>query len=76
MSRNVKSLLGRLWTGLVDLLPGGGIGDDVRPPDVDGRRDTDQDYRRAVLKAKSQMSSGGQATTSYEPVDRSHAGGD
>jgi hypothetical protein len=76
MSRNEKSLLGRLRDGLVDLLPGGGIGDDGPPPDIDGRRDTDNAYRRAVLTAKSQMSSGGQATTSYEPVDRHNVSGD
>ncbi len=60
----------RAWSALVGLLPTGGIGDEGPPPDVDGRRDTAADYRRAVLKTKSQMSSGGQATTSYEPVDR------
>ena len=76
MIRKLTSLLDRLWAGLVGLLPGGGIGDDGPPPDIDGRRDSDQDYRRAVLTAKSQMSSGGQATTSYEPVDRHNAGGD
>lgn len=76
MNRNKKSLLGRLWGGFLSLLPDGGIGDDARPPDIDGRRDTDSDYRRAVLTAKSQMSSGGQATTSYEPVDRGSVGDD
>jgi hypothetical protein len=76
MSKSNQSLVGRIWSGLVNLLPGGSLGDDGPPPDIDGRRDTDNDYRRAVLTAKSQMSSGGQATTSYEPVDRTHAGGD
>ncbi|MEW6223655.1 MAG: hypothetical protein AB1627_03405 [Chloroflexota bacterium] len=76
MNRTTKSLLGRLWAGLVDLLPNGGIGDAGPPPDIDGRRDTDNDSRRAVLTAKSQMSSGGQGTTSYEPVDRRNVGGD
>jgi hypothetical protein len=71
MSGNEKGILRRLWRGLTDLLPTGGIGDEGPAPDIDGRRDTDSDYRRAVLAAKSQMSSGGQATTSYEPVDRS-----
>ena len=74
MSRNKTSWLGRLRDALLDLLPDGGIGDNGPAPDIDGRRDTDNDYRRAVLKAKSQMSSGGQATTSYEPVDRGNAG--
>jgi hypothetical protein len=76
MSEHKKSLLGRLWSGLINLLPGGSLGEDGPPPDIDGRRDTDSDYKRAVLTAKSQMSSGGQATTSYEPVDRTNAGGD
>ena len=76
MGRNKTSLLGRLWSGLVDLLPDGGSGDDGPPPDIDGRRDTDNDHRRAVLTAKSQMSSGGQGTTSYEPVDRRNVGED
>jgi len=74
MTRNRTSLLARLWGSFLDLLPDGGIGDDGPPPDIDGRRDTDNDHRRAVLTAKSQMSSGGQATTSYEPVDRSNVG--
>jgi hypothetical protein len=60
----------RTLSRLADLLPDGGIGKDGPPPDIDGRRDTDYDYGRAVLHTKSQMSSGGQATTSYEPVDR------
>lgn len=60
----------RLLGSLANLLPTGGIGDEGVPPDVDGRRDTDADYRRAVLRAKSQQSPSGQATTSYEPVDR------
>jgi len=76
MGWNLRSLPGRLWAGLVDLLPSGGIGDDGPPPDIDGRRDSDQDYRRAVLTTKSQMSSSGQATTSYEPVDHRNAAGD
>ena len=76
MGRNLRSLPGRLVAGLVGLLPSGGIGDEAPPPDIDGRRDADQDHRRAVLTTKSQMSSGGQATTSYEPVDRHNAGGD
>jgi hypothetical protein len=63
-------LLRRLLQRVADLLPDGGIGRDGHPPDIDGRRDTDADYRRAVLRTKSQMSSGGQATTSYEPVER------
>jgi len=67
-----RQILGRLWRGLVDLLPTGGIGERGRAPDIDGRRDTDSDHRRAVLTAKSQMSPDGQATTSYEPVDRSN----
>ena len=76
VTRNEKSLLARLWGGFLGLLPDGGIGHDGPPPDVDGRRDADADYRRAVLTTKSQMSSGGQATTSYEPVDRGNTGGD
>ena len=74
MRLNKRSLLGRLWSALIDLLPGGGMGDDGPAPDIDGRRDIDNDYRRAVLRAKSQLSSGGQATTSYESVDRRNIG--
>jgi len=70
MSSPEKGIARRVVDGLLDLLPGGGLGEAGPAPDVDGRRDTDGDYRRAVLKAKSQMSSGGAATTSYEPVDR------
>jgi hypothetical protein len=76
MRRMPSALFRRVLAFLVELIPSGGIGDHGPPPDIDGRRDTDQDYRRAVLTAKSQMSSGGQATTSYEPVDRHHAGDD
>ena len=71
MSSSENGILRRLWRGLCDLLPSGGIGDEGPAPDIDGRRDTDADYRRAVLRTKSQWSSGGQATTSYEPVVRS-----
>ncbi len=60
----------RLVDRVLDLLPVGASGGDGPAPDIDGRRDTDADYRRAVLRTKSQMSSGGQATTSYESVDR------
>jgi len=74
MNRNEKSLLRRLLGGLIDLLPDGGIGDDGPPPDIDGRRDTDNDHQRAVLTAKSQMSLDGQGTTSYEGVDRHNVG--
>jgi hypothetical protein len=66
----------RLWGALVGLLPDGGIGDDGPPPDIDGRRDTASEYRRAVLKTKSQQSPSGQGTTSYEPVDRRNLGDD
>jgi hypothetical protein len=67
---NGLGIVRRAMGALLGLLPTGGIGDEGPAPDVDGRRDTDADYRRAVLKTKSQMSSSGQATTSYEPVDR------
>jgi len=76
MTRTRPSWLARLWSGLVSLLPDGGIGDDAAPPDIDGRRDTDHDHRRAVLEAKSQLSPHGQGTTSYEPVDRGTVGDD
>jgi hypothetical protein len=71
MSSKDTGILRRVWRGLTDLLPSGGIGDEGSAPDLDGRRDTDTDYQRAVLRTKSQWSTGGQATTSYEPVDRS-----
>jgi hypothetical protein len=73
MRHEMRSRLARLWDALLDLLPNGGIGDNGTPPDIDGRRDTDNDHRRAVLRAKSQLSAGGQATTSYEPIDRGNA---
>jgi hypothetical protein len=63
-------LLRRVVDAVADLLPDGGIGDEGPAPDVDGRRDTDQLSKRAVLTAKSQQSNEGQATTSYEGVDR------
>jgi hypothetical protein len=70
MGKSEPGPVRRLLDRLVDLLPDGGIGREGPAPDGDGTRDTDADYRRAVLRTKSQMSSGGQATTSYEPVDR------
>ncbi len=70
MSTSGRGFIRRLLGWVADLLPDGGIGDEGPAPDIDGRRDTDADYHRAVLRAKSQMSSGGQATTTYEPVDR------
>ena len=75
MRGTLKSLAGRLWAALVGLLPSGGIGDDGPPPDIDGRRDADADYRRRQVTAKSQLSPHGQGATSYEPVDRHNAGG-
>ena len=60
----------RMLSRIGDLIPDSGIGRDGPAPDIDGRRDSDLEYRRAVLRAKSQMSSGGQGTTSYEPVER------
>jgi hypothetical protein len=70
LSQNKKSLLARLWDAITSPLPDGGIGDDGPPPDIDGRRDTDADYKRAVLTAKSQMSRNGMGTTSYQTVER------
>jgi hypothetical protein len=70
MSGNDQGFIRRLMSRVVDLIPDGGIGHDGPAPDIDGRRDTDTDHRRAVLRAKSQMSLDGKATTSYEPVDR------
>ena len=58
----------------VKRIPTGGIGDEGPAPDVDGKRDTDVAYRQSVLRAKSQQSPSGQATTSYEPVDRRSLG--
>jgi hypothetical protein len=71
MGNDRRGLVRRLVSSLIGLLPDGGIGNEGPAPDVDGKRDTDAAHRRSVLGAKSQMSSGGQATTSYEPVDRS-----
>lgn len=62
--------VGRWLDRILRVLPDGGFGQGSPPPDIDGKRDTDTAYRQAVLRAKSQMSSGGQGTTSYEPVDR------
>ena len=70
MSSNDRGFIRRLLGRVADLLPDGGIGHEGPAPDIDGRRDTDTEYRQAVFRTKSQMSSGGQATTSYEPVDR------
>jgi hypothetical protein len=65
-----KGIVKRVIDAVSGLLPDGGIGDDGPAPDVDGRRDTDQVRKRAVLDPKMQMSNDGQATTTYEPVDR------
>jgi hypothetical protein len=70
MPSNDRAFVRRLLSRLADLLPDGGIGHEGPAPGIDGRRDTDADYKRAVLHTKSQMTSGGQGTTSYEPVDR------
>ena len=70
MSNDQQGIARRMWEGFLHLLPSGPADDDGPPPDVDGRRDSDTSYQRGVLHAKSQMSSGGQATTSYEPVER------
>ena len=71
MAGERRGLIRRFLDGLVDLLPDGGIGSEGPAPDIDGRRDTDTEYRRAVLAAKSQMPpSGGRGTTSYEPVEQ------
>ena len=74
MGNDKGGLVRRLVSGLVGLLPTGGIGDEGPAPDVDGKRDTDIAYRQSVLRAKSQQSPSGQATTSYEPVDRRSLG--
>lgn len=47
-------LLRKLVDAVASLAPAG-PDEDGPPPDVDGRRDTDVDYDRAVLKAVSQM---------------------
>ena len=60
----------RFIRGIVGMLPDGGVDDETRPPDIDGRRDTDNAQKQAVLRVKSQMTPGGQGTTSYQPVDR------
>jgi hypothetical protein len=70
MGSNGRGFVRWLLSRLADVLPDGGIGREGPAPDIDGRRDTDAEYRRAVLRTKSQMSSSGQATTSYEPVER------
>jgi len=70
MQTKVSGILGRLLRGLSETLPAGGIGVESPPPDIDGRRDADLDYGRAVLTTKTQMSSGGKATTSFDPVER------
>ena len=70
MSGEKKSPLSRVLSAIAGLLPTGGIGDDGPPPDIDGRRDTDSEYRRSTLTAKSQMTPHGMGTTSYEQVER------
>ena len=70
MGSERTSIIRRLLDAVSGLLPDGGIGRDAPAPDIDGRRDSDEDYRRAVLTAKSQMPpSGGHGATSYEQVD-------
>jgi hypothetical protein len=70
MASQDKGLVARLRDAVIGLLPSGGIGDEAPPPDIEGRRDTDNAQKQAVLRAKSQMSPGGQGTTSYGPVER------
>jgi hypothetical protein len=70
MEKRERGLVRRLLSGLADLLPDGGVGREDQAPDIPGDRDADSEYRRAVLRAKSQMTSGGQGTTSYESVHR------
>ena len=70
MSADDPGLIRRFLSRVLDLVPDAGIGRDAPAPDIDGRRDTDNEYRRSVLRAKAQMSSSGQGTTSYEPVER------
>ena len=70
MDSEKRGLVRRLLSSVAGLLPDGGIGREGPAPDIDGRRDTDADQRRAVLHAKSQMTLDGHGTTSYEPVDR------
>ena len=60
----------RLIRAITGLLPDGGVDDVAPPPDIDGRRNTDNAQKQAVLRVKSQMTPGGQGTTSYEPVER------
>jgi hypothetical protein len=69
MRANIAAILNRVGRGLSDLLPSGGIGDEGPPPDIDGRHEADLDYGRAVLTTKTQMSSGGKATTTFESVE-------
>ena len=70
MGKETRDPLRRLVSRVGAMLPDGGIGDEGPAPDLDGKRDTDAAYREAVLRTKSQMSPGGQGTTSYEPVER------
>jgi hypothetical protein len=65
-----KGIVRRVIDAVGGLLPDGGIGDDGPAPDVDGRRDTDQTHKHAVLTAKTQQPPNGSSMTSYEPVDR------
>jgi len=60
----------RFLNGIAGLLPDGGVSNETPPPDIDGRRDTDNEQKQAILRAKSQMTQGGTGTTSYEPVNR------
>jgi hypothetical protein len=69
VGHQVMSTVGRVASLLGGLLPSP-PSDEAPSPDIDGRRDSGTDHRRAVLRAKSQMTQGGQGTTSYEPVDR------
>ena len=74
MRASVSAIVRRVWRGVSDLLPSGGIGMRRRPPDMDGRREADLDYGRAILITKTQMSPGGKATTTFESVERTGSG--
>ena len=60
----------RLIRAIIGLLPDGGVDDEAPPPDIDGRRDSDNAQKQAVLRAKSQMTLHGSGTTSYQTVER------
>jgi hypothetical protein len=70
MANEGRGPIRRFIDAIIGFLPDGGVDDEAPPPDIDGRRDTDNAQKQAVLRAKSQLTLHGGGTTSYQTVER------